>query len=166
MDNTAEFEARVLKRLAQLGLESFYPELKARGYGDSRAYGVGDSVTKRMRFLARDVGMQKAQLNQFVDNVVRFFATQNRNRFCVAWDPMMAGVLHGVDALHMWEVFKESRLTFNMITCIAERDAVKSLPYWCRRYPEVLPILETKIEQARNLALQVRDLLATKELDG
>jgi hypothetical protein len=79
---------------------------------------------------------------------------------------MMAGVLHGVEALHVWEIFKESGLTFDMITRSTESDAVKSLPSWCRISPGALRKLESKTKQARNLALQVRGLLATKQLDG
>jgi hypothetical protein len=155
-----DYEARVLARLAQFGLESFYPVLKAKGYGDSRMYPVKFSgIFLDVAAVGREVGMNEDQLIDFVHKVADVFAKQNRDRECAQWDPMMAGVLHGIGQLAYWRLFEKWGLTFELITRLSELRALDSVPahYW--RHKRFYQTLKATIKQARDLALRVRALL-------
>jgi hypothetical protein len=91
--------------------------------------------------------------------VARYFADQNRDRKCAAWDPMLAGVLHGIGQLAWWKVFRKRALTFQALTSPETQGLVRAIiendnddvPKGCKFRPV--------LEQAHALALQINALL-------
>lgn len=82
--------------------------------------------------------------------VARYFADQNRDRKCAAWDPMLAGVLHGVGQLAWWQVFRKRALTFQALTSPETQGLVRE------DAPKGFKLV---LSQAHALALQINALL-------
>jgi hypothetical protein len=133
MDNENENENEVLARLRDAGLEAFFPALADLGCTTPESFGEtsGSAFScKQLEFrhnlndVAVGLGMSNCQIKAFV-GVAFDFADRNRNRRAAAWDPMMAGVLHGCESLNFWETFQRQGLTFEAITRMSEDDAVE-----------------------------------------
>jgi len=158
-----DHENEVLARLRAVGLEAFFPALADLGYTTPESFGETSGSTfssKQLDFrhnlndIAVGMGMSTWQIKTFV-GVAFDFADRNRNRRAAAWDPMMAGVLHGCESLNFWETFQRQGLTFEAITHMSEDDAVE-------RFRMGLDEGENKflVTVVYKRAIRVRDILA------